>query len=49
MKRTITALFDDYDDAVEAVSRLRQAGITDADIRPGERERKASFISRIGC
>ena len=32
MKRTITALFDDYDDAVEAVSQLRQAGITDADI-----------------
>jgi hypothetical protein len=32
MKRTITALFDDYDAAVEAVSRLKQAGITDADI-----------------
>jgi hypothetical protein len=32
MTRTITAFFDDYDDAVEAVSRLRQAGITDADI-----------------
>ena len=32
MKRTITALFDDYDDAVAAVSRLRQADITDADI-----------------
>jgi uncharacterized membrane protein len=32
MKRTITALFDDYDAAVEAVSRLRQAGITDTDI-----------------
>ena len=32
MKRTITALFDDYDDAVEAISRLRQAGIPDADI-----------------
>ena len=32
MKRTITALFDDYDDAVEAVRQLREAGITDADI-----------------
>ena len=32
MKRTITALFDDYDAAVEAVNRLRQAGITDADM-----------------
>jgi hypothetical protein len=32
MKRTITALFDDYDDAVEAVRQLKEAGITDADI-----------------
>ena len=32
MKRTVTALFDDYDDAVEAVRRLKAAGITDTDI-----------------
>ncbi len=32
MKRTITALFDDYDDAVEAVGQLKEAGITDTDI-----------------
>lgn len=30
MTRTITALFDDYDDAVDAVRRLKQAGIPDA-------------------
>jgi uncharacterized membrane protein len=30
MTRTITALFDDYEDAVVAVSRLKQAGIADA-------------------
>jgi uncharacterized protein (TIGR02271 family) len=32
MTRTVTALFDDYDDAVEAVRRLKQAGIPDAQI-----------------
>jgi hypothetical protein len=32
MKSTIAALFDDYDDAVEAVGRLNAAGIPDADI-----------------
>jgi hypothetical protein len=32
MTRTMTALFDDYDSAVEAVRRLKQAGIPDAQI-----------------
>src|SRR5690348_14560578 len=32
MTRTVTALFDDYDDAVEAVRRLKQAGIPDSQI-----------------
>src|SRR4029453_7596215 len=45
--RTITALFDDYDDAVEAVRRLKQAGITDADISlvSGSEKHRASTRS----
>ena len=31
-KRTITALFDDYADAADAVSQLKEAGIPEADI-----------------
>ena len=32
MTRTITAMFDDYEDASEAVRKLKTAGIPDADI-----------------
>jgi hypothetical protein len=45
MQRTITTLFDDYDDAAEAVRRLKQAGIPGADISllsGSERHRSAA-------
>jgi hypothetical protein len=43
MTRTTTTLFDDYDDAVEAVRRLKEAGIPDADIsRVSGREKQRS-------
>ena len=50
MKRTITALFDDYDDAVEAVRLLKEAGVTDADISlvSGSEKHRSSTRSATG-
>jgi hypothetical protein len=47
MTRTITALFDDYDDAVDAVTRLKEAGIPDAQISliSGREEQRSSTTS----
>jgi uncharacterized protein (TIGR02271 family) len=45
MKRTLTALFDDYDAATVAVRRLKEIGIPDADISlvgGGEKHRSAT-------
>jgi Domain of unknown function (DUF2382) len=47
MTRTVTALFDDYDHAVEAVRRLKQAGIPEAQISlvSGREEQRSSTTS----
>jgi hypothetical protein len=47
MTRTITALFDGYDEAVDAVRRLKQAGIPDAQMSvvSGSEEHRSSTRS----
>lgn len=49
MTRNMTALFDDYDGAVEAVRRLNQAGIPDAQISvvSGTEKHRSSTKSQI--
>src|SRR5689334_22312330 len=49
MTRTITASFDDYDDAVEAVGKLKQAGFPDAQmsmVSGSEKHRSATGSDR---